>query len=248
MKNSNKFILIVLSFMAAVMIVLTVMFRVMFAGHFEITNDGDGFNFSNGSELMLSDEFDYKGFDEIKVVGGWDILVISSSEFDISVDYNEAARDSAEIRKSGDVLYLSLDYQRSGMASDFHGASATIYMPELEAVSVDGAVNLNIENFSGDKLDFDLDGAGQIIGENCSYEQFDIDTNGAVNVDFYDSKVVSADVNIDGAGNVQLRMAGGELSGRLSGLARLEYTGKVSELTVAEDGIANVEYVKNAGN
>ncbi|HAK46277.1 MAG TPA: hypothetical protein DCO79_10230 [Spirochaeta sp.] len=248
MKGSTKFVWIVLAVIAALMIILTVWFRVMVSEHIVVTNDGDGFSFAGNSGPMITEEYDIDDFSDIRIVGGWDVLVIADDEFRVTVDYSEEARDEVEVEKRGGGLYLGMDMKNSGSLGDFHGASATIYMPDLDTVEVDGAVNLNVEDFKGGKLDFSLDGAGQITGENCSFEMLEIESNGAVNVDFYDSETVSADVNIDGAGNVMLNMNGGELSGSLSGLAHLEYTGTVSRMTVREDGIANVEYMKNGGS
>lgn len=248
MKNSSKFIFIVLGVIAALIIVMTVMFRIMFAGHLVAGEGGDGFSFTDRSGEKITKEYDLEDFRTLKIVGGWDILVIADDEYRITIDYDAEASDEIKVEKRGDLLYLGIDLQKSGNLSDFHGASATIYMPVLEVVEVDGAVNLNVEDFSGGSLEFSLDGAGQIIGENCSFEMLNIESNGAVNVDFYGSKTVNAEVNIDGAGNAMLNMNGGELSGLLSGLAHLEYTGEVSRMTVKEDGIANVEFKKNAGN
>jgi hypothetical protein len=45
---------------------------------------------------------------------------------------------------------------------------------------------------------------------------------------------------VSGAGNVKLRMAGGRLTGDVSGAANLEYYGPVSEQSVQQSGFVNV--------
>ena len=244
MKNSTKFILILAAVIVALMIVLMVMLRGIVTDHIAPPAIGEGHSFGQKQEYEGTEEWDIEDFKSIRVIGGWDLLVINDDEYRVSTGFSEDTRSYLDVSKSGDTLVLSMEMEKRGKFSDFHGASATVYMPSLEEVQVEGAVNLNIENFSGESLDFILDGAGQIVGENCSFEMLGIESNGAVNVDFYGSETRAADVNIDGAGNVMLNMTGGELSGLLSGLAHLEYTGNVSRMTVEEDGIANVEYKK----
>ena len=247
MKNSSKFVLIVAAVVTALIIVMMLMFRGIVTDHL-VVGDGSGSRFGDKLENKVSEDYDIDGFSRILVAGGWDVLVIADEQYRVTADFSEDTRDYLKVRRNGDTLVLQIDYEKSGKVSDFHGASATIHMPVLNEVRVEGAVNLNIEDFNLDSLDFILDGAGQIIAENCSVDKLGIESNGAVNVDFYDSETRAADVNIDGAGNVMLNMTGGELSGLLSGLAHLEYTGSVSRMTVEEDGIANVEYKKDGGH
>ena len=52
--------------------------------------------------------------------------------------------------------------------------------------------------------------------------------------------VTDANVDISGAGNVKLQMAGGRLTGDLSGAANLEYSGTVSEETIDRSGMVSV--------
>ena len=166
-------------------------------------------DFNSDSGPIVSQDFDIDGFDEIRIVGGWDVLVIAEDEFRVSVDAGEKAVDDLVVKKQGDALYLGQDYRGLKNSHEFHGASATVYMPVLKDVDVDGAVNLNIEGFTGERVSFRLDGAGQIIGEDCVFEDLKVRSNGAVNFDFSGSDTENVDVNIDGAGNVELNMTGG---------------------------------------
>jgi hypothetical protein len=43
---------------------------------------------------------------------------------------------------------------------------------------------MNIDDFTGNNVNFSLAGAGQIIGENCEIENLVVESNGAVNLDF----------------------------------------------------------------
>ena len=246
MKNSTKFIWIILGAIAAVLIVVTVMVRSIVAEHVVVNKEGGSFEYSSGAGAgqMLTNEYNLEDFNKIKIIGGWDVLVIASDDYNVSVEARESSVDEIVAEKRGNTLYLGLRHPEKIGKNNFHGASATVYMPELEAIEVDGAINMNIDDFISDRIEFSLNGAGQIIAENCKIENLLIETNGAVNVDFAESSTGNAEVNIDGAGNIMLNMTGGSLTGTLAGLANLQYSGVVGLLDVKEDGISNVEYKK----
>jgi hypothetical protein len=52
--------------------------------------------------------------------------------------------------------------------------------------------------------------------------------------------VTDVEIDASGASNVTLRMAGGRLTGDMSGTANLEYYGTVSEERVERSGVVNV--------
>ena len=248
MKNSTKFVWIVLGAIAVVMIVLTVMVRSIIGEHIVVSNGGKNgsehsFNFSSESSGdHITREYDLEGFNELQVVGGWDILVVADDNFSVVVEASEKAIGDLEVDKSGDSLVMALDYRKKADLNEFHGASATIHMPVLNTVDIDGAINMNVDGFTGDQISFKLDGAGQIVGVSCRLEQLNVASNGAVNVDFSDSETRNADVNIEGAGNIVLNMTGGKLTGVLAGLSNLEYSGDVSLLDVKKDGIGGINH------
>ena len=245
MKNSTKFVWIVLGAIAVILIILTVMVRSLISEHIVVNNDGNpngeySIDFSGESGPMESEDYNFQDFDEIRIVGGWDVLVIADDEYHLSVEVKSEAANDVIVEKRGGVLYLGLNYSGMKRKNDFHGASATVYMPVLTAVDVDGAVNMNVEDFIGNSIEFSLDGAGQIIGENCVFDNLITTTNGAINFDFSESDVENAEVYVEGAGNVELNMTGGELTGKLAGLSNLEYRGEVSRLDVEKDGIGGI--------
>ena len=240
MKNSTKFILILLALVAILIVVLTVVTRDIVNNHLVISEDEGQFqvNINADDGLKLEREYNFKGFEELNINGGWDILVIQSDEYHITVILYESNESDYKVTKSGSTLNLGLE--SLGFSGRLHGASATIYMPSLVAVDVAGAVNMNVEGFTEENLTLSLDGAGSITGEGCDIENFKLVSNGAVNIEFDESEIENADVSLDGAGNVQLNMSGGVLEGQLDGFANLEYSGEVSSVAVEKDGIGSI--------
>jgi putative autotransporter adhesin-like protein len=94
--------------------------------------------------------------------------------------------------------------------------------------------------FDGPTLSLELSGAGQLRGSTSRFDRLALDMNGAADIDLSGVAVTDADVDISGAGSVKLQMAGGRLTGDVSGAARLEYSGTVSEEAVDESGVVNV--------
>ncbi len=241
MKNSRKFIWIVIGAIAAFVIILTVIVRVMVSDYLVVSAEGEGISFDS-SRPTASREFSMEDFSRLRIEGGWDVKVISDDFFGVTVEYGQDAKNAFRVEQDGDTLNLLIDWGRKGSVSDLHGASATIHMPAVSEINVEGAVNLKLENFSSDELSFKLEGAGQAIGDNCSFEQLNIKSSGAVNVDFSKSRIANADINVDGAGNVVLHMTGGELTGNLAGFSNLEYSGDVSRIAVEKDGIGSINH------
>jgi len=242
MKNSTKFILILLAAISILIAVLTVITRNIVNDHLVFTEDEGTFrvNITEDAGDRVEREYNFTDFDEIYISGGWDVLVIKDDEFRITVDLYESSESQYRVSESNGKLKLAMkDVVVSGR---IHGASATIYMPELEAVDVEGVVNMNIEGFTEDKLRLKLDGAGSITGEDCDIENFSISSNGAINIDFDQSDIENAEVYIDGAGNIELNMTGGSLEGNLEGFANLEYSGDVSRLAVEKDGFGSISH------
>lgn len=244
MKNSTKFILIVLAVIAVLFAVMTVIARNIVNDHLVIMKDQGKFEVSiSGSDEgeHVEKEYNFSNFDEIRIRGGWDILILEDDEFRVTVDFYKTNESDYSVTEDGGVLNLSMDNMK--VSKRYHGASATIYMPALSAVDVDGAVNMNIEGFTQETFELELSGAGSITGEACDFENFNLSSNGAINVDFDESDIFNADVYLGGAGNVQLHMTGGVLSGNMEGFGNLEYSGDVSKLDVEKDGIGSVSKI-----
>lgn len=245
MKNSSKFVLIVLAVIAILMIVLTIMVRSIINDHIVVNKTGEGgseYSFSGGSDsgAMIEKEYDFADFNKLRIAGGWDADISYADDYSVVIKARERTINDLRLDKEGTTLNIRHNLMNGKHDGDFHGASVEIRMPELAAVRIEGAINLKASDFTGELLDIRLDGAGQIVGRDCEFEQLELVSNGAVNVDFKESSLTNADVRIEGAGNIMLNMNGGELTGFLAGLSNLEYSGDVSRLDVEKDGIGGV--------
>ena len=241
MKNSTKYIWIVFAAIAVLLVLMLLSFRNIVDDYFGIDDSGakgPARISSHESGKRVEESFEIKGFSELRITGGWDILVKQDDDYSVTADIAVEDLSKYSIRKDGDALVLELD----SFETDFHGASATVHMADLDRVRVEGAVNLNFEGFDCEKMTLLLDGLGNIYAEDCDIDYLELDSNGAVNVDFKRIDIQNADVNLDGAGNVELNMTGGKLTGYMGGLSRLEYSGEVELMDVKKDGIGTVKH------
>jgi hypothetical protein len=181
------------------------------------------------------------GFDGVDVSGQWDITIERADSWRVVVDVPVELIDEVGAELRGDQLSISLE---GGWCAGCFGGGlelkATITMPALESIDVSGTSRVRFSGFDGPSLSIDWSGAGEVRGTASRYDKLSLDMSGAVSVELGDVPVRDADVDVSGAGNVTLLMAGGRLTGDLSGAANLEYSGTVSEESVDKSGMVNV--------
>ena len=83
-------------------------------------------------------------------------------------------------------------------------------------------------------------GVADIRGKNSSFDKAVITLSGTGNIDLSDVITINADVQLSGLGSINLYMDGGELSGNLSGLGNIEYSGKADRNNLKVTVLGNV--------
>jgi hypothetical protein len=193
------------------------------------------------SGQRTSRTYDHTGFDSVQMSGQWDVAIERGDAWGVAVDVPVEFIDEIEAELRGDRL--SLGFEGGWCAWCFRDGlvlKATITMPALEALESSGASKVRFSGFDGANLSLDLSGAGEFRGAASRFDALTLDMSGAANVDLGDVPVTDANVDVSGAGRVILRMAGGRLTGDMSGAASLEYYGTVSEEDVDQSGMVNV--------
>jgi hypothetical protein len=183
--------------------------------------------------------YDLTNFDGVGVSGQWQVTIERGDAWRVAVEAPTELFEMLSVRVEGDALDLGLD-RWFGDFDDDERLEATITMPALESLDLSGASQVSFSGFDGSALSLDLSGASQLTGTASRFVTLTIDQSGAGKVDFADVTVTNASVDMSGAGNVTLRMAGGTLTGDMSGAGSLEYFGTVSEESVDTSGVANV--------
>jgi hypothetical protein len=114
-------------------------------------------------------------------------------------------------------------------------------MPALESVTLSGASELDFTGFEGERLAITATGAVDIEGEASRYGALELAMTGAGQADLREMAVTDAEISLAGAADVTLQMAGGALTGGMSGAGRVRYYGPVREQSIATTGVATVE-------
>lgn len=239
MKNSTKYILILAAALLIVMLIFMVSLRGIVKEYLvieESENSVGKFSFHQDTD-KTEKVFDIENFNSIKMEGAWDVLIIKDDEFSVSGYFSAKDEQESRVEKSGDQLLLAIKPPYNTNS----GISMTIHMPDLNLLDVEGIANANFEGFDLDELRVVVAGAANVHGEDSRIKELRLESEGAVNVDLKRCEIVNADVTLDGAGNVEINMDGGSLSGRISGLGRLEYSGDVRRLDVEKDGLGSIK-------
>jgi hypothetical protein len=183
--------------------------------------------------------YDYTGFDGVEAAGQWQVTIERGDSWSVSVEAPAELADRLEVELEGGAL--SLGYMGGWCPGcDENLLEATITMPALESLDVSGASKLSFSGFEGAELSVDVSGAVELRGAASRFDRLALDLSGAGNVALEDVPVTDADIDVSGAGNVTLRMAGGRLTGDMSGAGNLQYYGTVSEESVETSGFVNI--------
>jgi hypothetical protein len=190
----------------------------------------------------VSRSYDLTGFDGVETNGQWQVTIERGDAWSVALEAPVELVANLEVEiEGGDEL--SLGYASGWCAACFRDENvieATITMPVLESLEISGASKLSFSGFEGSALSVDVSGAVDLRGADSRFETLTLDLSGAGAVDLSEVPTTNAEVDVSGAGNVKLRMAGGRLTGDMSGAANLEYSGTVSEESVEESGFVNI--------
>ncbi len=188
-------------------------------------------------ENEITRDYRFEDFNAVEFSGNWKISIASGTEYRVSVTAPSNLLDRIEIKQDGMTLDVTNSYD---FVFKEGSVSIRITMPELEGMTVSGAVDLDFRGFTGENLKMILSGAGRIRGLESRYDNLELVCSGAGQLDFTDCLSVNADVSLSGAGEVLLTMDGGVLGGNISGMGSVEYGGTVKENRLKVSGLGNV--------
>ena len=157
--------------------------------------------------------FDFTGFTRIIVTTSFDVDIIQSNDFSVTVTTNQNLFEYLDLQQNGDTLKLQL---RSGSYS-FASLKAHITMPDIFSLEVSGASSGLVSNFNfTHSLALKATGASNIDLTNVKSGDIDMEISGASHIN---GGLVSANArfNISGASSVDLTGNGGALDVTASG-------------------------------
>jgi hypothetical protein len=174
-------------------------------------------------ENMRTQNYDFKGFSKVEVGGAFEVEIIKSDSFNVTV----AADDFAHVRveQAGDTLII----KRQGIEwfIPFHRQpKATVSLPVLTGLNISGASQGQVVGFQSDKdLSVTLSGASHIEAQNIAAGKIDIRVSGASALSGEIKAKNDANIEATGASKITLTGAGANAVMVVNGASRAELSG-----------------------
>lgn len=238
MKKSSTILFVALAFIGGGILAFTI------AGKGQINNiikTGREFNLPvivASSENLVTREYSLSGFTGIETSLTCSMDVRQGDTYSITLQLPENVADKVEVQEDRGILTIKPSADFWLRNNIIHAA---ITMPELTGLDLSGAAEVDFTGFSGKDLKIETSGAAKIRGGNGTYDTVVLNSSGAATVDFETLATVNARIDLSGAGRVVLNMAGGDLTGSLSGAGQVLYSGEVTRQNVETSGVGQVK-------
>lgn len=172
-----------------------------------------------GSGKRVAEKRNIASFTSIKTDGAFNIEVICQKDLGLEVEGDDNVLPHVSSEVSNNVLRLKAT---KGYATN-DPIMVRITVPNLEAISADGAGNIRITGVSNDKLQISSDGA-PVITASGTTKMIGIDSNGAAQIDTHNLRAAHAIVDSKGASKVDLGVSD-RLDVTVSGPSQVTYRG-----------------------
>jgi hypothetical protein len=212
------------------------------APQFSLDNLAGGDERVNGSGRIVTEDFDIRGFSRVDISHAFNVEIIQSGSYEVTVRVDENLQRHLRIEKRGDTLVIGLKpYRRYSLRRVT--MEAQVHMPDLRGIDASGASDVRISGFSSAKdFDVDLSGASYLDGEITARDvriqvsgasrvrlrgeaaELYLDASGASNVDLEDFPVQDADIELSGSSEANV-VLNGTLDIDASGASRLYFGG-----------------------
>lgn len=188
-----------------------------------------------GSGVRKSEKRDLPAFKSIETNGAFEIQVTSSQQaasFEIEGDDNLLPLVKSEVRDGVLRIYNDASYSAT------KAISVRMALPDLEAISSNGAADIRVTNVKNDQLTISWQGAGRMkaAGET---KFVSISSTGAGKLDTSRLRAERAKVSVTGAAQVDVH-ASQQLDVTVSGVGQVTYYGNPGVVNKSVTGFGSV--------
>ena len=173
--------------------------------------------------MSMKKEFPNKNFQRIEAGHGFEISLIRSDSFEVTVDASEDGFRNIEIKQEGDKLWLMYSpsiFSLKNLLPGWYLPRATVKMPRLGGLYINGATRAKLEGFdSNGKLEIKLSGASQLEGE---------------------VKAGEAEIKAEAASEVRLKGVFKKLKLELESGSKVQMEGWTEELEAEAKGVSQI--------
>jgi hypothetical protein len=162
-----------------------------------------------GSGSLRAQDLELSGFIKIEANDEFQVDITKSDTYLVRITADDNLFEHLEISKSGNTLHLGL---RHNIVYKNTTQKATITLPSLRFLSIDGASRANISGFdSSESIDFYVSGAGHLNINDFKAGETRFQSSGAGQIS---GKINTKDIDfiLSGGSNVELAGAGANMS------------------------------------
>jgi len=211
-----------------------------------------------GSGIVVTEEFDLSGFDQVEVSSAFDVQISQADQFSVVVRVDDNVKQYLDVVKQGSTLRIGLKPFSSSAVSAMT-LEAEVTMPELTGLELSGASDVSVGDFkSTQPLYVEVSGASSLRGDiEAGGVRFDVsgasdvklsgsggdlvmDVSGAGKADLADFQVGDASIEASGASSATVNVSG-RLDVEASGASRVRYRGSPTLGSVNSSGGASIE-------
>ena len=205
---------------------------------------------------LVTKDYDLSNFSAVAAGSAFEVEIVRSDSYGVSVTVNESLVESLEVSVSGKTLNIALkpSIGLTGAAT----MKAQVTMPELTGLDLSGASRTTLAGFKSDNpLTTEVSGASTLRGDltcgdasfnvsgaskvnlNGSAQDLKVEASGASTVDL--SNFASQDTVVDASGASKVVVAAsGSLDVEASGASTVRYTGEPAKLKTNTSGASTV--------
>jgi len=184
--------------------------------------------------------FDVKGFTGIEVDGHVELDVSVGEKFAVKVSGREADMERLRVEVREGVLHIYEESLKRGSRRErSREIHATIALPKLNSVDIDGMSDAKIRNIESDNFSLSVDGHGELtLSGKCGTSVIDID--GHAEIEGREFKCENVSLKVDGHGEIEL-YAGETLAVDISGHGDVEIYGNPRISKFRQSGMGQFE-------
>ena len=187
--------------------------------------------------------FDVKGFTGIEIDGHVELNVNVGEKFAVEVSGSEADMERLRVEVRDGVLHIFKERRKKGSKRGrSRELQATISLPELNSIQIDGMSDAKIENVDSDRFELSVDGHGDVtLTGKCGTSEINIDGHGKI--EGRDFKCNNVSLDVDGHAVIEL-YAGETLAVDIDGHADVEVYGNPRISKFRKRGMGQFEIIE----
>jgi sRNA-binding carbon storage regulator CsrA len=174
-----------------------------------------------GSGLIINKTIDLKKeFDRIDVNAPAEVIIHRSPKNTIVIRTDDNLVDSVSVYIRGRTLFVRID----GSINPTNGILININSKLLNLLTVNGASDVKVQNYTLKKLKVNLNGASDISFDSNRIDEVSIRADGSYDINLLNSKVQDAYIEASGSGNIQIDVSN-VLNVSIGGTVEVRYRG-----------------------